>query len=217
MYRKRNGSLSFSFGRLMLNAFPNIANDNAAREADIALPYQDLLYAYQLAQPNPMILDKFSFRVAGVVSTEKHSQKVHRALQANGVLGGADGGTIQTSNIGPKFTHQLSFISVGPQRKVVGMLFLWEEEVQRMRKLDGEEQELTGLISQAESGTDEGSQRSTLDQLKLARERVRMKKRQKPSERSEDIETDCDNILARSFLVPQQGAQRPDDMPPAYA
>lgn len=94
------------------------------------------------------------------------------------------------------------------------MLFWWEEECQRLRKLDAEENELNAMISKLQltlsqpgpNDADLHTQKQTLDQLKFARERVRMKKRQRPSQRHPDVEADRDDIVqafhGRSKSVP---------------
>lgn len=81
----------------------------------------------------------------------------------------------------------------------------------RLKKLEGEEGELGMLIKGCkaelkECGEDEGLEvRARLDRLKFARERVRMKRRQRPSQRREDIENDTDDLLAVSHCVSAGG------------
>lgn len=67
MFRRPNGKLGFSFGRLIQNAVPNFASDNPDRDADISVAQQDMLFVHQLQTASPMQLDDISFRVAGVV------------------------------------------------------------------------------------------------------------------------------------------------------
>ena len=161
--------------------------------------------------------------------------------------------TVDTRKITSKFIHQLAFISQTSQKNLINVVFFWEEEVQRLKKLDAEESELSDLIRSAErkSGTNPHNlaesvphptqpngqtqsqtekpqqlqsqtpestqpsdptlpeapseptpdQRAELDRLRFARERVRMKKRQVPTQRDPDIERDTDNVLARAFSV----------------
>ena len=83
---------------------------------------------------------------------------------------------IDTRKITSKFVHQLYFISVHAQRKCVGMLFFWEEEVIRLRLLDDEEKEIQSVLKDRE-GMD------VPDDLRIALERVRKQKAMMPSDR----------------------------------
>ncbi|KIW84876.1 hypothetical protein Z517_00264 [Fonsecaea pedrosoi CBS 271.37] len=216
MYRKRNGSLGFSFTRFAHAAVPNFfADETPTRIGDLTGYRRDMCYMHQIASANPYVLDERSFYVAGVVDSESVSKKVYAKLKKNEIL--MEDGLVDTHRIGPKFPHQLALLNIYRQKELVGMLFWWEEECQRLRKLDGEEKELDGLISESEvklTTTDEdGAERQavkqTLDQLKFARERVRMKRRQRPSQRDPDVEADKDDIMmafhGRSKSVPNVG------------
>lgn len=78
-----------------------------------------------------------------------------------------------------------------------------------MRKLDEEEEELTNMISEGEAHPEETANKERLDQLKFARERVRMKKRQRPSQRDVAIETDTDATVAEAFKGRAKNDARP--------
>ena len=277
MYRKRNGSRSFSFSRLVLNAVPNFATSWEPGTIDITPQRQDTLYAHQMSKgwPECLNLNESSFYWAGCCDRERQSERMFVALLKNGVLaerevpptpsgsgvnGAANGGsgavngdagnstitvTIDTSKISSKFIHQLAFISQTSQKNLINVIFFWEEEVQRLKKLDAEESEISDLIRTAErrsrparqtmtesaqtpaqptsdrqqqpnkdqeqqthqpsppprSSSPTPDQRAELDRLRFARERVRMKKRQVPTQRDPDIERDTDNVLARAFSV----------------
>jgi hypothetical protein len=275
MYRKDNGSLGFSFTKFVNAAVPNLfADESPSYAASLVTRRRDMCYVHQMAaaaaaaasgpvvdggsasapaspSPSPVAavyaLDQRSFYVAGVVDSERLSKKVHKALTKHQILRESDG-TVDTHQIGPKFPHQLAMLDVGRQKNLVGLLFWWEEECQRLRKLDAEETELNVLVAEAEARLksreeqdqrqdqrlarpasaveeprrgeteetvggpvrepeatlDETSQaerhdphvlKSQLDQLKFARERVRMKKRQSPGQRHPDVEADRDDIV----------------------
>ena len=215
MYRKSDGSLSFSFGRLVTNAVPNFATEGAGVAAEVPPQRRDMLYMHQINSPQPECLDTNAFYAAGVCDRERQSQKIHSALLKNGCLTTPDG-LVDTRQIGPQFVHQLAFISQAAQKTLVNVLFLWEEEIQRLRKLDEEEKELTTLITQAEAVGDEAEDRERIDQLQFARERVRMKKRQRPSERNSAIEADADATVAQAFQPNTASSGGPGEMPPAY-
>ena len=214
MYRKRNGSLSFSFSRLVSNAIPNFASDGAGMTTEVHPIHRDMLYMHQLAAAEPELLDERSFYVAGVCDRERQSERIFMALLKNGVI--SPEGAVDTYKIGPKFTHQLAFIPQVSQRNLINVLFLWEEEVHRLRKLGEEEAELTTMISEAETQNDDAIDREAVDQLKFARERVRMKRRQRPSQRNSAIEADTDATVAEAFHPRRESSGKAGEMPPAY-
>jgi len=83
--------------------------------------------------------------------------------------------TVNTAGVTKNFANQLAVISVHAQRKLVGMLFFWEEELTRLKLLDMEEREILGAM--------EGDQENA--DLRVALDAVRMKKKLLPSKRSE--------------------------------
>lgn len=186
-----------------------------------------MCYAHQIASSNPYALDERSFYVAGVTDNEGMSKKVYKALRKHNIM--REDGTLDTYKIGPSFAHQLACINMVRQRELVNMLFWWEEEDKRLRKLMDEEKELTSMIKESEKQVDEDGEvegrREMLDQLKFARERVRMKRRQRPSQRRADVENDADDLMevfhGRSKSAPQihaDPAQQQEDrgQPPEY-
>ena len=73
MYRKSSGGIGFSFGRLMINAFPNFANDNPEQDAELSMDEKDILWMHQVqgsesAKRPPMTLDTESALKAGITS-----------------------------------------------------------------------------------------------------------------------------------------------------
>jgi hypothetical protein len=79
-----------------------------------------------------------------------------------------------------------------------------------------EEKELDTMISELEARPEETADRETLDKLKFARERVKMKKRQRPSQRNPAIEADTDATVAAAFSSRRKSDARPGEMLPAY-
>ena len=221
MYRNRKGSLSFSFGRLVSNAIPNFASDRVGY-VELTPQRQDMFYSYQISTPDPIILGRNAFYVAGCTDAERRSTQIHRALQKNGVLN-ADG-KVDTTKIGPKFIHQLAFVDQMSQKNLINLLFFWEEEVHRLNKLSSEEDELTSMIDAATaSADDENGDTETLDQMKFSRERVRMKKRQLPSQRRADMELDQDTTVQDAFKAQpnaprytNEGETANVEVPPSY-
>ncbi len=175
----------FSFSRLINNAIPNFARDDPS-DVDLTPTQADNILRYQLSLTYPRYLSELSFFTAGIVGAESLSKKVYKALlKANIILPApADGTpkenlvteTVNTAAIGKGFASQLAVISVHAQRKLVGMLFFWEEECMRWKLLDQEEREILHAV-QAEGKPNEN--------LSIALEAVEMKKKLLPSQRAE--------------------------------
>jgi hypothetical protein len=83
--------------------------------------------------------------------------------------------TVNTARVTKNFAHQFATISVHAQRKLIGMLFFWEEECTRWKLLDAEEAEILKALETNEGNTD----------LACALEAVEMKKKLLPSQRGE--------------------------------
>ncbi|KAG4430778.1 hypothetical protein IFR05_013747 [Cadophora sp. M221] len=175
----------FSFFRLINNAIPNFARDDP-NDVNLSPSQADALFSYQLALPHPRYLGDEAFAVAGIVGSKILSRKVLGTLVKNGTVvpapGGEDGReggevqmTVNTAAITKNFAHQLASISVHAQRKLVGLLFFWEEECTRWMLLDGEEGEIGGLLEVHGESTD----------LTVALEAVRLKMVLMPSQRAE--------------------------------
>ncbi|KAI9868236.1 MAG: hypothetical protein M1813_006981 [Trichoglossum hirsutum] len=174
MYRTNEGRMSFSFGRLVTNMFPNMAND-AKDDIDLSPSQQDALFRWQLSQENPKVLNDLSFFMGGIVEPKSHSPKIHSALKKNGVIDAATG-ALHTSRITKHFANELYIISVHRQRKLVGLLFWWEEELVRWRLLEDEEREISLLVAQ------DGER----DDLDVALQVVEKKRTMLPSVRAQD-------------------------------
>jgi hypothetical protein len=166
----------FSFRRLINNAIPNFANDDPD-DVNLSPVQADNLVRYQLTQPDPRRLTDQSFLIAGLTDSSTNSKKVFRALEKNSVISSsADKFPVDTSAITKNFANQLACISVHAQRKLVGLLFFWEEECTRWRLLDLEEVEIRKAM---------GAEGADSADLNLALKAVDMKKKLLPSERGE--------------------------------
>lgn len=169
----------FSFMRLINNAIPNFARDDV-NDVDLSPRQADDLVEYQLTLSNPRFLDSGSYYVAGLTDSKSISEKVHKALLKAHVVSAPTAdrslSPVITSAIGKNFAHQLSCISVHAQRKLVGLLFFWEEECTRWKLLDQEESEI--LQAMGQQGMDDRN-------LDMALRAVEMKKRLLPSKRAE--------------------------------
>ncbi|KAH6682077.1 hypothetical protein B0J14DRAFT_633709 [Halenospora varia] len=161
---------NFSWTRLITNAIPNFANNaNTPQDINLSPAHADLLFTYQQSLPFPRYLGENAFFVTGIVGAKSLSVKTHKSLVKNGIIlpslevgDGKDAGnvngtepkgvkvTINTRNITSNFANQHPTISVHAQRKVVGLLFFWEEECVRLALLDAEEEEIRAAMKQRE-------------------------------------------------------------------
>lgn len=176
----------FSFTRLITNAIPNFALDSKD-DVDLSPQQADLLLIYQLSLPHPRYLGPEAFYHAGIVGHKSLSKTTQSKLIKHGLIlptpakddVGADLMTVNTAGITKNFANQFSHISVHAQRKLIGMLFFWEEECVRWKLLDQEEVEIRGLLEEAEEGSGMGRNAD----LQVALRAVEMKRSLKPSDR----------------------------------
>ena len=171
--------------RLINNAVPNFARDDP-NDVNLSPVQADNLLRYQLVLPHPRYLSETSFFVAGIVGSESLSKKVHKALIKSKIIlpvpedgssqSASEGEqmTVNTAGVTTNFASQLALISVHAQRKLVGLLFFWEEECIRWKLLDAEEKEILTALETGENRD-----------LAVALEAVEMKKKLLPSQRGE--------------------------------
>lgn len=165
---------------------PNFANDSP-NDVDLSPGQADQLLAYQLASKHPRFLSENAFFIAGITGSESLSKKVHKALvkhklilppsEASSSTGQAatETLTVNTAGVTKSFASQMAMISVHAQRKLVGLLFFWEEECMRWKLLDQEEREIVDALKSNQGNAD----------LECALEAVRMKMKMLPSKRGE--------------------------------
>lgn len=141
-----------------------------------------MLYGYQLTLPRPLLLSQLAFHTANIVWRYKDSQRVYKTLQKKGIISAA--GEIKTQAITKSFAHQFAYLSAFAQRRIIGVLFWWEEEVQRLKGLFEQQKEIKQLLESMSQDDDDGPG-STVALLKTELARVRMLVNLKPSERAE--------------------------------
>jgi len=179
----------FSFSRMINNAVPNFARDDP-NDVDLPPGLADDLLRYQLSLPYPRYLDERSFWIAGIAQNKPYSTKVYKALvkahiilpvpscsisSSSAANSAGEPMTVNTAAIGKGFASQLAVISVHAQRKLVGMLFFWEEECTRWNLLDAEEREILRALDKNPGNVD----------LEVALEAVKMRKNLLPSQGAE--------------------------------
>jgi len=169
----------FSFMRLINNAIPNFARDDI-NDVDLSPKQADELVEYQLTLPAPRYLGQGSFFVAGLTDSKSISEKIYKGLLKANIINAPSSDNskppVVTGAIGKSFVHQMACISVHAQRKLVGILFFWEEECTRWKLLDQEEAEI--LQAMGHEGMDDRN-------LDMALRAVEMKRRLLPSQRAE--------------------------------
>ncbi|OCK81717.1 hypothetical protein K432DRAFT_9755 [Lepidopterella palustris CBS 459.81] len=163
MYRTSSGNHKFSFSRFINAAVPNLAA--APHQNELSDLEQDQVFEYQILVENPHKLDPLASFIAGITRSKTVSGKIHSALIKNGVFS-EDSQAINTRAITPNFPHQLSMISSFAQKKLVNLLFFWEEEQQRWRVLQEEEAEIRTVIgAEREIGSATGTLETRLKEL----------------------------------------------------
>jgi len=147
MYRK-DDKIKWSWLRLITNAVPNFTKDE---KGDELTPTElDNLFNWQVLQDKPKQLNNMSYFMGGITTRKRYSERTHKSLIKVGILH-ADNPTINTNNITSKFVHQQAHLSLHMQRKLVNLLFAWEEELMRWRLLEEEEAEIKTVMEEERS------------------------------------------------------------------
>jgi hypothetical protein len=175
---------SFSLGRFILNAVPNFANTGSP---SISPEELDRVFSFQQSLNPPRKLTPASLVVAKIVDEEKTGGWVIKRLQKLGILS-LDASDLPASpyvvtpKIGPNFANQVPWISSYAQKRLVWLLFDWEEECRRWDVLEAEERELKTIIAEHRHlGEDVGSYEKRLlelEGLKALRPGLRAKREQ---------------------------------------
>lgn len=179
----------------------------------LSLTQQDLFFSYQQSSTNgPYGLDNESIWASGLVDHKTVSKNVLHSLQKAGVVVKDNGNVIDTGKIGPRFTHQLAEIPARQQKQIVDLLFWWEEECQRLRKLVDEKAEIEGILKNEVEGERKAMMKALL-------ERVEKKLRAKPSERDDKLERDEDELMVRfrEGMGASTGGAGSGEAPPQYS
>jgi len=188
MQRSVDGQYSFSWGRLMDNSFPVMGAGIFGVPPYLTPIQKDMFYHYQALQPVPFAMDERCLEAAQIVARVSHSKKAFKGLQKAGII--SPQGILDTTRIDKKFTHHLASLPQQRQRQTVDLLFWWEEETNRLRKLLSERLELESMIAEASA--------EALPTYRLLRERVNGKIKAQPSQRNQVIEDDEDELMVRA-------------------
>jgi hypothetical protein len=154
-------------------------------DVDLTAVQADYLVRSQLRTLTPPYLSEEAFFMAGVAGSRQLSRRVHAALARHGLIAppppspqqqsfGQPVPPVNTASISSHFVRQLSIISLHAQRRLIGLLFFWEEECTRWKLLDQEQSDILTAMSYTDS-----------DDLELALRAVEMKRVLLPSRRAE--------------------------------
>lgn len=148
-YYDANGKrrTSFSFYRFITNAVPNFANTS---DPSVSIGDLDTVFNFQQSVKPPQKLTSISLYIAQIADNEKTATKVYDKLLKLGIL--CEGPPyVDTKKIAANFTHQLAIISSYAQKRLVYLLFDWEEEIRRLQVLEDEEKEIKTVMEEAEA------------------------------------------------------------------
>jgi hypothetical protein len=173
----------------MLNAFPNFAKDNR-HDVDMTPRQMDSLLSFQLVCPDPRYLEPQALAVAGVVDNDSLGKKLFEACVKHGYIiprpaGGVSASaaakdsqiTVNTARMDKHLPNRLAMVSVHAQRKLVSLLFFWEEECMRWQALDHEERVILERLQVADA--------EQATELRTLLEGVRRRRNSLPSQRAE--------------------------------
>ncbi|KAI9851617.1 MAG: hypothetical protein M1838_003211 [Thelocarpon superellum] len=142
--RARKRGRSF-FSRLTtLNLWTPMLKD-CNQDVDLSFQQADNLFRWQLASEHSRQLNELSCFMCSIVESKYQSREAYKGLLQAGVLCPGRG-DLDTTRIDKNFTHHLATIPLFRQRKIIGMLFHWEEELTRWRLLDEEESEIRQVM-----------------------------------------------------------------------
>ncbi|KAF7191990.1 hypothetical protein HII31_06635 [Pseudocercospora fuligena] len=148
------------------------------RTDDLYPSLKDKIFTFQLSSPNFCRITTETLLLVEIVDSQTYAEKVLKACQKIGILD-PETGRPDTYKIDRNIVKSMPTITVEKQRRLVMLLFFWEEECTRWKLLEGEEEEVRGKLG--EEGLGEGYREQFEMMLRLAE----MKKAVLPSERDE--------------------------------
>lgn len=121
----------------MNNMFPSLVLRSPEEDAELPALAKDAIFKLQNA-PDEVFehLNCIAYILGGVVGHHNDlatADKIQQRLQGMGIF--TKGGDLDTSKIDAKFNRGLPFLSVPAQRRLIGVLFFWEEEIEQRHLL----------------------------------------------------------------------------------
>ncbi|KAF4637384.1 hypothetical protein G7Y89_g686 [Cudoniella acicularis] len=148
---------------------------------DLTPPRKDIIFAFQILQPNPLALIPLSLKIAKITGTDQYSNSVFRSAQKEGII--SQEGYPVTSKINANLVNRIAILSLPKTKELVNLLFFWEEESTRLRMLQEEEQEID-VILQEMDGVDGERQSHERMELELRLAQVKIRRAMVPSKRT---------------------------------
>jgi hypothetical protein len=119
-------SLGFSFNRWITNMMPN--NASSATPDSLTVAEIDKLFDFQVGLREPKRLGVTSLYIMGIAKDDRTAAKVVDRLLKIGVFK-QDGSQVETKAITLNFANQLSWLPSHCQKRLICVLFAWEEEL----------------------------------------------------------------------------------------
>jgi hypothetical protein len=148
-YYDANGKrrTSFSLYRMITNAVPNFAN---SADPSVSIDDLDTLFYFQQSVKPPQKLIPTSLYITRIVQDEKGAAKVYDKLLKLDIL--HEGPPyVDTTKITANFTNQLAILPSFAQKRLIYLLFDWEEEVRRLQVLEDEETEINTVLEEVKA------------------------------------------------------------------
>ncbi|QIW96045.1 hypothetical protein AMS68_001563 [Peltaster fructicola] len=170
-----------SIGRLLSAFVPK--PPNITLNIDLSPLECDLLVSYQLSLSPPSFLGTHAFSAAKIVSSDDLSARIHDALFRIAIINRppADASEaympVDTTKITRDFANQLYFCNGFVLRRVISLLFVFEEQCVRLRMLDAEEREIKSILANPPPGLE--------GELQLRLQAVHTKRALLPSEQNQ--------------------------------
>jgi hypothetical protein len=166
--------LNWSWNRLVTNMIPNMANSG---NPEFSPEETDTVFDFQITNPQPKKLTPSTFYITNITPHQSLAEKTYKRLIKESILT-EDPPAVDTKKIGKNMLNQFSFLPIFSQKKLVCLLFLWEEELMRWRILEEEEAEIKTVLAEERSS---GGHAGELEKRLLELEGL---KKLKPSMRS---------------------------------
>jgi hypothetical protein len=142
--------------RAFLNMWPTPTSTTIGFDT-LSAAELDRLFNFQIALAKPKELCAATLYIMGVTTTERTAAKTMNKLVEIGVLQKGSA-AVNTRNIGPQFAHQVYILPKWALKRLVCVLFAWEEELMRWRALEEERADLLVVMQEErrEGGGDGG-------------------------------------------------------------
>jgi hypothetical protein len=123
---------------------PNMANSG---NPEFSTEETDKIFDFQITNPEPKKLTASTLYIANITPHQSIAEKTYKRLIKEGMLI-ENPPAVNTKKIGKNLTNQFSFLPIFGQKRLVCLLFDWEEELMRWRLLEEEEEEIKVVLAE---------------------------------------------------------------------